>query len=225
VLEAALFYPTAVVCLAALLAAPSRRYGTMSLRYVPVSTEHRRSAALRITVIFGAVLALLYATDPLHLLAGDWPKSLPWPRPRPPANPTTWATPRSPVLVELDRAWQRRGGLRAQAQLDNDLIHLRDKVEASRLRQIDWASFAAGCAAVSRDVDALDALGGFPIPDGEQPWSVLKSRSRAAVEVLCHHRYTPREFAPLLAASEHIAKAEAASRAIQLVLLHYLTDR
>src|SRR5262249_45212534 len=99
------------------------------------------------------------------------------------------------------------------------------KLHKTQPRHIDWGSFATDCAAVNRDIDALDALGRFPYPDGQQPWSILKNRSRAAVGVLCHHRYTTREFKPLLTAAEDIAQAQSAAWRLQEVLIHYLTDR
>jgi hypothetical protein len=224
-MTAVLVYPAVVVCVAAVLAGPSRRSTDAAIRYVPLRTGYRRRAALRVTFVFGTVLALLYAFDPVHLLSGDLPEKLRWPVTRPPVPPSTWATPRSPAMVELDRAWYRRGGLQAQAQLDTDLRALRHRIEASRPRHIDWGSFAPDCAAISRDVDVLDALGSFPFPDGQQPWSVLKGRSRTAAGVLCRHRYRTGEFQPLEAAALDIAAAESASRSVQTVLIHYLTSR
>jgi Zn-dependent protease with chaperone function len=224
-LQAVLLYPAVVVCIAALLVAPSRRNGAATAVFVPISPQYRRRTSLAVLLIFGTVLGTLYACDPIHVLSGDLPRHIQWPVQRFPEPPTTWATPRSPALVELGRSWQRRGALAAQARLDLDLSHLRQKIKQTQPRHINWNSFATDCAAINRDVDSLDALGDFPYPDARQPWSVLKDRSRAAVGRLCQHRYTAREFQPLEAAAEDITRAMEASRTVTLVLLHYTTDQ
>src|SRR5207253_1691915 len=102
------------------------------------------------------------------------------------------------------------GGLAAKDRLTADLRTLRDKLQAAELRHIDWAAFASDCAAVGRDVDAMDALGQFPFPDGRTAWLTMKSRPRDAVDLLCHQQHTAREFQPLQAAAQDVAEAESA---------------
>ncbi len=72
-------YGSLVIALAALLTPPSQRFRVPGAQYVPLAARQRRSAAIRLSVIFGVVAALLFGLDPAHLVAGDWPMRAPMP--------------------------------------------------------------------------------------------------------------------------------------------------
>jgi Zn-dependent protease with chaperone function len=220
-LTALIEYPAVVVCVAGLTIAPSRRPEDGAVRYAPVAAHRRRRYAVSITAIFGAVTVLLLVFDPVHLFAGEYPRTLP-PTAVPVLQPrTSWSVPQSAALAGLTRSWLR-AHYSDLVDVESAVVDLRVKIDKTPPRRIDWPSFAPYCVALTARVDRADGLGDFPDADGRESWTAMRTEARAAVDVLCRHRYSRRAFGPLLTARTHLQRAYNANVDVQRVLTHYL---
>jgi len=216
-------YGSLVIALAALLTPPSERFRVPGAQYVPLAVRQRRSAAIRLSVVFGLVAALLFGFDPGHLVAGDLPERAPVPGARIPPPPA-WETPRSAALSRQVRAWITAvGGPDTLSRVNRDREAMTSRLRATPARRIDWAGFAGGCSALDRDAAALDAGGPFPVAVGEVARVRLQGELRATTAVLCgRHSYTSREFRPLSDAGAHLARANDAAWTLRQAEFHYL---
>jgi hypothetical protein len=182
-LSGVVIYPLVLACLAALLAVTPRLGEYNSIRFVPRKADTRGRASVRWSGV-AVLVAAFFAVDPLGYL-DDGPSTLRVALETPPRRRTNWSSEQSPRLARVAGEWARRSGV--NSRFEEDMERLKQAATTMPPRHIEWAVFGPLCGKVARDVDAMDALGVFPLPDGASEWSAVKSHARDAVDVPCHH--------------------------------------